>query len=209
MSTSAAVPVEDSESVLKSTLVLLFEESEEIRLTLVPQLLVSLGSTFFLTHTSQVYEIIDESIGLIHSWSPDLQARFIAGHPRIGESRNLSALSSAEQSGGTTAATPTPPEVLQRLQHLNACYECIYPGLRYITFVNGRSRAVIAEEMEDKLGVAHSLLPNQPPLESLVPVQAHSPAWLAELHRAVEDVGRIAKSRLEKVDREGLLHLVK
>lgn len=206
MSTTA-VPVEDSESVLKSTLVLLFEESEEIRLTLVPQLLVSLGSTFSLTRTSQVHEIIDESTRLIHSWSPDLQARFIAGHPRIGESGNLSALSSEEQSGGTTAAAPTPPEVLQRLQHLNACYERIYPGLRYITFVNGRSRAVIAEEMEDKLSVA--LSPDQPPVESLVPVQAHSPAWLAELHRAVEDVGRIAKSRLEKVDREGLLHLVK
>ena len=215
---STSVPEQGSiESVLRSTLILLFEESVEIRSTLVPQLLASLGGTekFSLTSTSQVYDIVDESIRLIHGWSPDLQARFIAGHPRIGETRNLSALSSREQAGGTTtaaggaAAPPTPPEVLQRLQHLNACYERVYPGLRYITFVNGRSRAVIAEEMEDKLGVVHSLLPDQPPLESLVPVQVGGPTWLAELHRAVEDIGRIAKSRLEKVDQEGLLHFAK
>ncbi|KAL4072913.1 Oxo-4-hydroxy-4-carboxy-5-ureidoimidazoline decarboxylase [Scleroderma yunnanense] len=206
---SICAPAQDTESTLRSTLILLFEESEEIRSTLVPQLLALLGSTFSLSHSSQAYDIINQSICLIHGWNPDLQARFIAGHPRIGETRNLSVLSSKEQSGGLTAAAPTPPEVLLRLQHLNACYERVYPGLRYITFVNGRSRAVIAEEMEDKLGIAHSLSPDQPPLEGLTPVEANSSIWLAELHRAVEDIGHIAKSRLEKVVREGILQFEK
>ncbi|KAI6149714.1 Oxo-4-hydroxy-4-carboxy-5-ureidoimidazoline decarboxylase [Pisolithus tinctorius] len=199
-------PGQDVQSNLKSVLILLFEESDAIQ-TLVPELLASLGSDITLTQPSHFHKIIDESIHLIHGWSPDLQAHFIAGHPRIGETRNLSVLSSKEQSGGTSAAAPTPPEVLLRLQHLNACYEHVYPGLRYITFVNGRSRAVIAEEMEDKLGISHSLLPDQPPVESLVPVEANSQPWLTELHRAVEDVGRIAQSRLEKIEREGLLQL--
>lgn len=202
-------PGQDFESNLKSILILLFEESDVIQKTLVPELLVSLGSEITLTRPADFYKIIDESICVIHRWSPDLQAHFIAGHPRIGETKNLSVLSSKEQSGGTSAAAPTPPEVLLRLQHLNACYEHVYPGLRYITFVNGRSRATIAEEMEDKLGISHSLLPDQPPVESLVPVEANSQPWLAELHRAVEDVGRIAKSRLEKIEREGLLQLRK
>ncbi|KAG6333541.1 hypothetical protein ID866_5552 [Astraeus odoratus] len=198
-----------AESILRSNLNLLFEESEEIQSTLVPQLLVALGADFSLTQASQLGEIIEQSIHMIHSWPGDLQARFISGHPRIGETKNLSVLSAKEQIGGTTAATPTPPEVLERLRHLNACYEHLYPGLRYITFVNGRTRAAIAEEMEDKLGIAHSLSRDQPPVESLVPIEPQSPSWLAELHRAVEDVGRIAINRLEKVEREGLLLLQK
>ncbi|KAI6164451.1 Oxo-4-hydroxy-4-carboxy-5-ureidoimidazoline decarboxylase [Pisolithus thermaeus] len=202
-------PGQDAESNLKSVLTLLFEESDVIQKTLVPELLVSLGSEIPLAQPADFDRIIDESIRLIHHWNPDLQAHFIAGHPRIGETKNLSVLSSKEQSGGTSAAAPTPPEVLLRLQHLNACYEHVYPGLRYITFVNGRSRATIAEEMEDKLGIRRSLLPDQPPVESLVPVEANSRPWLAELHRAVEDVGRIAKSRLEKIEREGFLQLRK
>ncbi|KAI6044189.1 Oxo-4-hydroxy-4-carboxy-5-ureidoimidazoline decarboxylase [Pisolithus marmoratus] len=202
-------PEQDVESNLKSILILLFEESDAIQKTLVPELVVSLGSDITLTQPSHLYKVLDESIRLIHGWSPDLQACFIAGHPRIGETKNLSVLSSKEQGGGTSAAAPTPPEVLLRLQHLNACYEHVYPGLRYITFVNGRSRAIIAEEMEDKLGISHSLLPDEPLVGSLVPVEAHSQLWLTELHRAVEDVGRIAKSRLEKIEREGLLQLGK
>ncbi|KAI6120525.1 Oxo-4-hydroxy-4-carboxy-5-ureidoimidazoline decarboxylase [Pisolithus croceorrhizus] len=202
-------PGQDVESNLKSVFILLFEESDVIQKTLVPELLVSLGSEIPLAQPADFDKVVDESIRLIHRWSPDLQAQFIAGHPRIGETKNLSVLSSKEQSGGTSAAVPTPPEVLLRLQHLNACYEHVYPGLRYITFVNGRSRATIAEEMEDKLGIRRSLLPDQPPVESLVPVEANSQPWLAELHRAVEDVGRIAKSRLEKIEREGFLQLRK
>lgn len=34
---------------------------------------------------------------------------------------------------------------------LNSLYEESYPGLRYTTFVNGRSRAEIAQEMEVRL----------------------------------------------------------
>ena len=45
------------------------------------------------------------------------KAAFVAGHPRIGEVHNLSRLSAGEQ-----AAAATPPEVLARLAHLNACY---------------------------------------------------------------------------------------
>ena len=75
---------------------------------------------------------------VISGWDDDLKTQFIAGHPRIGEVNGLSQLSAQEQ-----AAKATPPEVLARLAHLNTCYENHYPGLIYITFVNGRSRAQI------------------------------------------------------------------
>ncbi|KAF7356880.1 hypothetical protein MVEN_01023800 [Mycena venus] len=113
-----------------------------------------------------------------------------SGRPKI-----LSALSTKEQGAMPTVA-PTPPEVLARLAHLNACYERRYSGLRYITFVNGRSRAAIALEMEDVLGLPHSLSPDQPPVDEITPIEPGVDAWRSELDRAVADVGRIARSRL-------------
>jgi len=142
-------------------------------------------------------ELIDAALGTIASWDTSLQSEFIAGHPRIGESKNLSNLSAKEQGVTTPGVIPTPPEVLARLSHLNACYETKYPGLRYITFVNSRTRRAIAAEMEDLLGLEHSLLPDEPPLASLSPVEVNGLGWQAELRRAIQDMGRIAKSRLD------------
>jgi len=171
----------------------LFEHSDVLSQHLLPELLATQHDKPLAHRRSDIETVLDRSMDIIRGWDPELQAQFIGGHPRIGETKNLSVLSSKEQGGGT------PPEVLARLAHLNACYEHVYPGLRYITFVNGRSRAVIAEEVEDKLRIAHSLSPDQPSVESFIPVEKYSRAWRQELDRAVEDVGRIAHSRLAKL----------
>ncbi|KIJ62021.1 hypothetical protein HYDPIDRAFT_45759, partial [Hydnomerulius pinastri MD-312] len=175
---------------------LLFEHSDVLEENLLPALVATHSNTS-ISDASDLGKILDESMRIVKGWDPELRARFIAGHPRIGETKQLSALSSKEQSGGTS--NPTPPEVLERLRHLNTCYEHMYPGLRYITFVNGRSRVQIAKEMEDKLGIPHSLSPDQPPVESLTPIEKDSKHWLSELERAVDDVGRIASSRLDRL----------
>jgi len=120
------------------------------------------------------------------------QSEFISGHPRIGETKNLSKLSASEQSA--QGVNPTPPEVLARLAHLNACYEVVYPGLRYITFVNGRTRAAIAGEMESALGFIHSTDLSEPAIETMVPKEVGSEEWIRELNRAVYDVGRIGRT---------------
>jgi hypothetical protein len=44
------------------------------------------------------------------------------------------------------------------LQVANAEYRKLYPGLIYLTFVNGRSREAIADEMEAFLSKSPSLL---------------------------------------------------
>jgi len=188
---------QDAEQALKNVLVALFEHSDVLARHLLPELLASQGEKPRVYHRSDIEGVLGRSMDIIRRWDSELRAQFIGGHPRIGETKNLSVLSSKEQSGGTSQ--PTPPEVLARLAHLNACYEHVYPGLRYITFVNGRSRAVVAEEMEDKLGTTHSLSPDQPAVESFVPIEKHSHVWCKELDRAVEDVGRIAQSRLAKL----------
>lgn len=188
---------QDAEKALKDVLVALFEHSDVLAQHLLPELLTTKRDNPCVYHLSDIESVLDRSMEIIRSWDQELRARFIGGHPRIGETKNLSVLSSKEQSGGTSQ--PTPPEVLARLAHLNACYEHLYPGLRYITFVNGRSRAVVGEEIEDKLGIAHSLSPDEPSVESFVPIERHSYVWREELGRAVEDVGRIAESRLAKL----------
>ncbi|CDO73266.1 hypothetical protein BN946_scf185008.g28 [Trametes cinnabarina] len=174
---------------LARALALLFEPSPALYSTLVPALTTHIrDSSLILSYDA----LIDASLGVIASWADDLKAQFIAGHPRIGEVKGLSQLSAQEQ-----AAKATPPEVLARLAHLNACYEHRYPGLVYITFVNGRSRAEIKDEMEEALGLDHSVSPDEPPVESVGQVDAGSQEWKRELERAIGDVGKIAKSRLK------------
>lgn len=187
----------DAEQALKDVLVALFEHSDVLAQHLLPELLATQPDQPRVYRLPDIESVLGRSMDIIRSWDPELRAQFIGGHPRIGETKNLSVLSSKEQSGGTSQ--PTPPQVLARLAHLNACYEHVYPGLRYITFVNGRSRAVVAEEIEDKLRITHSLSPDQPSVESFPPVEKHSHVWREELDRAVEDVGRIAQSRLAKL----------
>ena len=181
----------DPASPLADGLSLLFERSLIVTELLEPQLSQALKALPPLTN---YVELIDVALSEITKWHSQSQAQFIAGHPRIGENENLSALSAKEQ--GAKAVTPTPPEVLERLAHLNACYEATYPGLRYITFVNGRSRSEIAAEMEEVLHVPHSFSSTEPVLGSISPIDPTSQDWRSELDRAVYDIGCIAKSRL-------------
>ncbi|KJA28122.1 hypothetical protein HYPSUDRAFT_802673 [Hypholoma sublateritium FD-334 SS-4] len=182
-------------SPLAEGLSLLFEHSLIVTELLEPQLSQALKA---LPPLADYVELVDVTLSEITKWHIQSQAQFVAGHPRIGENENLSALSAKEQ--GAKAVTPTPPEVLERLAHLNACYEATYPGLRYITFVNGRSRAAIAEKMEEALHTPHSFSTTEPVLGDISPIDPSSQDWRSELDRAVYDVGCIAKSRLRALN---------
>ena len=184
----------DKDGPLARALAFLFEASPILYSDLVP------GVVSFIRNSPQApilsyFTLADASIYVVSTWSDDLQAQFITGHPRIGEVHGLSKLSSLEQ-----AVMVTSPDILARLAHLNALYERKYPGLVYITFVNRRSRAQIKDEMEDKLGLEHSVSPDEPLVASIVSVEAGSGEWKEELERAVKDVGRIAYSRLRSWD---------
>lgn len=138
--------------------------------------------------------LIDIGIRELNNWPHKRQASFLGGHPRIGEIKGLSALSASEQ-----AAHATPPEVLARLLELNEEYERRYPGLRYITFVNGRSRKIIMVEMEEKLGIGDAWEKG----DSKEVHQVGSEEWGSEVRRALEDIGKIAKSRLVALKVDG------
>lgn len=180
----------DGDAPLASVLSTLFEPSDVLLTHLVPQLKERLAAADN-QHLTSYSQLVDIALSIIEGWDESLRAEFISGHPRIGEVNNLSKLSAQEQ-----AAKATPPEVLARLAHLNACYEYQYPGLVYITFVNGRTRTAIMREMEDALGLPQSLDASQPPIGSLLTIPKGDPRWKQELERAVQDVGKIAKSRI-------------
>jgi len=181
------------DSPLAQALSTLFEPSPVLLEELVPKLSERLNeSNSSLRPTVESYvDLIDATLVTISKWSYSVKADFVGGHPRIGEMKNLSTLSKLEQ-----AAKATPPEVLARLGYLNAHYERRYPGLIYITFVNGRSRTEIAQEMEGRLGLRSE---DAPTIDSVQPLTVEDSRWKHEVERAVDDVGKIAKKRLQSL----------
>jgi 2-oxo-4-hydroxy-4-carboxy--5-ureidoimidazoline (OHCU) decarboxylase len=171
---------------LASALATLFEPSPTLYTTLVPALAAIKPASY--------HALVDAATSEILTWPHAQQAAFVGAHPRIGEVSGLSALSAQEQASRQTA-----PAVLARLGELNAAYEHMYEGLRYITFVSGRSRQDVMEEMEGKLGVWKGAVE----LVALEAVPIGSAEWEAEVRRAVEDVGRIAKARLAAMGLDG------
>ncbi|MCJ1266434.1 hypothetical protein MMC22_006319 [Lobaria immixta] len=71
----------------------------------------------------------------------------LASHPRLGEQKVDSQQSRAEQAQLQTDIG-TDGDTLSRL---NSLYEETFPGLRYVVFVNGRSRAVIVEDIRARI----------------------------------------------------------
>ncbi|GJJ11357.1 hypothetical protein Clacol_005589 [Clathrus columnatus] len=177
----------------------LFEPSSVLRNKLVPEInQFKSNSSLADSRTTYTYiDLIELAMSLISQWDIQSKAQFIAAHPRIGEVKNLSAHSQKEQ-----ASIETPNDVLVRLGELNAFYEARYPGLRYITFVNGRSRTQIKEELQARLAIDHSW-PGERSIDDalcdVTPIQAGSAEWIVELERAITDVGLIAKHRARAI----------
>ncbi|PKY06040.1 hypothetical protein P168DRAFT_289434 [Aspergillus campestris IBT 28561] len=75
----------------------------------------------------------------------------LGSHPRLGRPKvaqeQLSELSQKEQAQLNVGAE----ELAEKLRAMNEEYESRFPGLRFVTFVNGRSREVIMEEMRQRI----------------------------------------------------------
>ena len=100
----------------------------------------------------------------------DEQLELLNAHPRIGAApASVSALSYREQGYDSDPGTAA---LQARLDVLNDEYEAAY-GFRFVVFVNGRSRAEIADVMEQRMDADRT----------------------AEKTRALRDVIAIARSR--------------
>jgi 2-oxo-4-hydroxy-4-carboxy--5-ureidoimidazoline (OHCU) decarboxylase len=114
---------------------------------------------------------------LARTLPPDEQLELIDGHPRIGAlPTSVSATSYREQGYDHDPGTAA---LQARLDTLNNQYEAEF-GFRYVVFVDGRSRAIIADLMEEALSGLRE----------------------EEMDRALTDVFAIARHRLALVSNQ-------
>ncbi|BFZ59550.1 hypothetical protein YB2330_000561 [Saitoella coloradoensis] len=111
----------------------------------------------------------------------------LSAHPRLGAKKVDSIHSQSEQSslGGG-------PDETQALAQLNREYEDIFPGLRYVTFVNGRLRGEIMEDMRERIGKGRKRVG-----EGAVDVR--DTVWRGEVVDAIEAMCKIAGDRVKKL----------
>lgn len=87
------------------------------------------------------------------------------------------------------------------LARLNAIYEAKFPGLRFVTYVAGRSRAAVADEIASLLGDKTAALKDAIELSEADIRAQGTDEWQSELDRASDALWEIA------VDRAGKLKL--
>ncbi|KAK0646841.1 Oxo-4-hydroxy-4-carboxy-5-ureidoimidazoline decarboxylase [Cercophora newfieldiana] len=134
---------------LTSTLDLLFEPSPDLHALALP----TLRRISFDSYDHLIATLRDELLAIASNLSSDEDRKplhnILGSHPRLGEPKTetLSAQSAVEQArlqGGSA-------EEAERLWGLNREYERVFPGLRYVVFVNGRGRGEVMGDMRRRI----------------------------------------------------------
>jgi 2-oxo-4-hydroxy-4-carboxy--5-ureidoimidazoline (OHCU) decarboxylase len=157
------------DSQIEQVLNLLFEPSPALSELLIPVI----RSTPPQSYTSLSHLALSILTSLPPT-SPALHS-ILGAHPRLGASKVDSSQSQSEQQslGGETER--------KQLRELNEEYEARFPGLRYVVFVNGRSREVVMEDMRERIEVG---------------------TMEGEVRKASEAMCEIAVDRAKKLGRE-------
>ncbi|SJM86089.1 uncharacterized protein ZBIST_2653 [Zygosaccharomyces bailii] len=101
----------------------------------------------------------------------------VGAHPRLGEPKlKLSRYSQAEQQN--LQQSHDPPYIKERLAQLNAEYERLYPQLKFVVFVNGRTRPEIIKVMESRISSKRP--------------------WFEECRQAIHELCNIAQDRIRQ-----------
>ncbi|QPG72885.1 hypothetical protein FOA43_000188 [Brettanomyces nanus] len=141
-------------SIQISSLNELFEPCPTLTSYIIPR--VFQADSIYDSYT-QIVESIRSHLMVLRSQyqtnpTPDLKRiidAIVGAHPRLGAPKQvlLSTNSQSEQNslnGGD-------PNLTKKLTQLNDLYESTFPGLRYVVFVNGRSREVIMRNMKMRI----------------------------------------------------------
>ncbi|PLB46305.1 hypothetical protein P170DRAFT_479216 [Aspergillus steynii IBT 23096] len=129
----------------------LFESSADLHALMAPVL----ASEAFASYAHLVDAVGTRLSALATTHSPadrTVLLGILGSHPRLGrpptvEAEALSELSRQEQAQLNAGAQ----DLAEQLARLNAEYEQTFPGLRFVTFVNGRSRPEIMAEMRRRI----------------------------------------------------------
>ncbi|TGO53779.1 hypothetical protein BCON_0118g00340 [Botryotinia convoluta] len=109
-----------------------------------------LHTTTFESYSDLIASVGTQLVDLSESTLPSDREwldKILGSHPRLGEKKVESVQSKAEQAQLNTG----PTEETEKLKALNEEYEKTFPGLRYVVFVNGRSRPIIFEDMRRRI----------------------------------------------------------
>ncbi|KAI1654615.1 Oxo-4-hydroxy-4-carboxy-5-ureidoimidazoline decarboxylase [Daldinia decipiens] len=140
------------DSKIKFVLDALFEPSQDLHLVAIP----AVGNTPFSSYPSLIEHVGSLLFQLAeNSTAANSRERLheiLGSHPRLGEKRVESAQSRAEQAHLNSSGTSgEKEEEAGRLKSLNEEYEARFPGLRYVVFVNGRSRETVMNNMRERI----------------------------------------------------------
>lgn len=141
-------------STITTVLDLLFEPSEDLHALALP----TLRSRTFASYSEVIDTIREQLLAIADSADSDPKTRHsllsvLSSHPRLGEKKVESAQSAAEQA----QLNKGPEGEAERLAALNKEYEEKFTGLRYVVFVNGRSRDMIMDDMRRRIDRADFL----------------------------------------------------
>ncbi|KAF2264796.1 hypothetical protein CC78DRAFT_220258 [Lojkania enalia] len=131
---------------LSQILDLLFEPSPPLHALSLPVL----RSTTFPNYDTLISAVNAQLNALVSSDKPEdvgTLSEILCSHPRLGEKKVESEQSKKEQAQLQTGAEGEK----EMLAELNRVYEEKFPGLRYVVFVNGRTRPVIMENMRARI----------------------------------------------------------
>ncbi|KAI1204359.1 Oxo-4-hydroxy-4-carboxy-5-ureidoimidazoline decarboxylase [Annulohypoxylon truncatum] len=145
-----SLPTADDE-IIKSALDALFEPSADLHDLAIPSIHDSPPFSSYESLVKHVGAILSQ---LAQSSSSDAREKLhgvLGSHPRLGEKKVESAQSRAEQAHLNTGNSKDKEEEATKLKALNDEYESKFPGLRYVVFVNGRSRAVVMQNMRERI----------------------------------------------------------
>ncbi|KAF2011290.1 hypothetical protein BU24DRAFT_426371 [Aaosphaeria arxii CBS 175.79] len=132
-----------------TTIDLLFEPSPRLHSLLLPSLL----TTPHESYASLIASVHSSLTKLSRAKNPRAMENLIAilgSHPRLGAKKVESAQSRAEQAS-LAGGEGDGGEEGERLRVLNEEYEEAFPGLRYVVFVNARSREEIMRDMRERI----------------------------------------------------------
>ena len=128
-------------STQSTILSLLFEPSPSLHTTLSPLL-----QTPHPSYSSLISSIKSHLLSL-RTTDPTLLLSILSSHPRLGAKKVESAQSQAEQAKLQEGAK----EEGEELARLNEEYERVFPGLRFVVWVNGRGRGEIMGVMRERI----------------------------------------------------------
>lgn len=141
VSNISTLPTQDRAAILD----LLFEPSTQLHTLSVPLLHEKQFESYADLISAVGVQLTDLAESASSSDTEWLES-ILGSHPRLGAKKVESAQSQAEQAQLQGTANET-----AQLLTLNEEYEKKYPGLRYVVFVNGRSRSLVMDDMRQRI----------------------------------------------------------